>query len=43
VTYIELTLEADFQHQLIEAIQLPHMTDDFPHLRQATETGVSGN
>jgi uncharacterized 2Fe-2S/4Fe-4S cluster protein (DUF4445 family) len=42
VTYIELTLEADFQHQLIEATQLPHMTDPFPHLRQASERGVSG-
>ncbi len=30
VTYIELTLEPDFQHQLIEATQLPHMTDVFP-------------
>jgi uncharacterized 2Fe-2S/4Fe-4S cluster protein (DUF4445 family) len=30
VTYIELTLEPDFQHQLIEATQLPHMTDSFP-------------
>ena len=30
VTYIELTLEPDFQHQLIEATQLPHMTDIFP-------------
>ena len=34
VTYIELTLEKDFQHQLIEATQLPHMTDCFPHLSQ---------
>jgi len=37
VTYIELTLEPDFQHQLIEATQLPHMTDAFPHLREASE------
>ncbi len=32
VTYIELTLEKDFQHELVAAIQLPHMTDGFPHL-----------
>ena len=32
VTHIELTLEEDFQHQLIAATQLPHMTDLFPHL-----------
>ena len=32
VEYVELTLEKDFQRQLMEAIQLPHMTDDFPHL-----------
>jgi uncharacterized 2Fe-2S/4Fe-4S cluster protein (DUF4445 family) len=31
VQYIELTLEKDFQHQLVEATQLPHMTDSFPH------------
>jgi len=38
VTYIELTLEADFQQQLIEATQLPHMTDLFPHLREVPES-----
>jgi uncharacterized 2Fe-2S/4Fe-4S cluster protein (DUF4445 family) len=35
VTCIELTLEADFQQQLIEATQLPHMRDHFPHLRES--------
>ena len=30
--YVELTLEADFQRQLMEAIHIPHMTDIFTHL-----------
>lgn len=33
VQYMELTLEENFQWQLMEAIHLPHMTDDFPHLQ----------
>ena len=32
VEYIELTVENDFQQQFMEAMQLPHMTDEFPHL-----------
>ncbi|MGP8049788.1 MAG: ASKHA domain-containing protein [Desulfobaccales bacterium] len=32
VEYIELTVEKDFQQQFMEAMQLPHMTDAFPHL-----------
>lgn len=32
VEYIELTLEADFQDQFMEAMQLPHMKDAFPSL-----------
>jgi uncharacterized 2Fe-2S/4Fe-4S cluster protein (DUF4445 family) len=32
VEYIELTVEKDFQNQFIEALQIPHMTDEFPHL-----------
>jgi len=32
VEYMELTLEEDFQWQLMEAIQFPHMTDTFDHL-----------
>ncbi len=32
VEYIELTVEKDFQQQFMEAMQLPHMTDEFPHL-----------
>ena len=33
VEYMELTLEADFQMQLMEAIQFPHMSDRFEHLK----------
>ncbi len=33
VEYIELTVEKDFQQQFMEAMQLPHMTDEFPHLK----------
>ena len=32
VEYIELTVEPDFQQEFMEAMQLPHMTDAFPHL-----------
>lgn len=32
VEYIELTVEKDFQKEFMEAMQLPHMTDKFPHL-----------
>ena len=28
--YLELTLEVDFQKQLMDAIHLPHMPDRFP-------------
>jgi uncharacterized 2Fe-2S/4Fe-4S cluster protein (DUF4445 family) len=33
VEYIELTLEESFQQDFVEALQLPHMTDKFPHLK----------
>jgi uncharacterized 2Fe-2S/4Fe-4S cluster protein (DUF4445 family) len=33
VEYIELTVEKDFQKEFMEAMQLPHMTDKFPHLK----------
>jgi uncharacterized 2Fe-2S/4Fe-4S cluster protein (DUF4445 family) len=33
VEYIELTVEGDFQKEFMEAMQLPHMTDEFPHLK----------
>ena len=32
VEYIELTMEKDFQEQFLQALHLPHMTDEFPHL-----------
>jgi uncharacterized 2Fe-2S/4Fe-4S cluster protein (DUF4445 family) len=32
VEYIELTVETDFQQQFMEAMQVPHMNDPFPHL-----------
>ena len=39
VEYVELTLMEDFQQHLIEAIHIPHMTDDFPHLGNKTGAG----
>jgi uncharacterized 2Fe-2S/4Fe-4S cluster protein (DUF4445 family) len=33
VEYIELTVESDFQQQFMECMQIPHMVDEFPHLR----------
>ena len=32
VAYLELTLEENFQEELVAATQLPHMTDTFHHL-----------
>ena len=33
VEYMELTIETDFQKEFIEAMQIPHMRDPFPHLK----------
>jgi uncharacterized 2Fe-2S/4Fe-4S cluster protein (DUF4445 family) len=33
VEYIELTVESSFQQEFMEAMQLPHMSDEFPHLK----------
>jgi len=33
VEYLELTIEADFQKEFVEALQIPHMKDSFPHLK----------
>jgi len=33
VEYIELTVEKDFQQQFMEAMQVPHMKDQFEHLK----------
>jgi len=32
VDYLELTVEPTFEQDFMEAMQLPHMTDKFPHL-----------
>ncbi len=32
VEYMELTVEGDFQKHFMEAMQLPHMKDEFLHL-----------
>ena len=32
VEYIELTVEKDFQNEFMEAMQIPHMKESFPHL-----------
>jgi len=34
VTYIELTMEENFQDELVAATQFPHMRDEFPHLEE---------
>ena len=34
VEYVELTLEENFQSELVSATQFPHMTDSFTHLEQ---------
>jgi uncharacterized 2Fe-2S/4Fe-4S cluster protein (DUF4445 family) len=33
VEYIELTVEENFQEEFMRAMHLPHMTDEFPHLK----------
>jgi len=33
VEYVELTVEPTFQQDFMEAMQLPHMKDEFPHLK----------
>jgi uncharacterized 2Fe-2S/4Fe-4S cluster protein (DUF4445 family) len=33
VRYLELTVEKEFQQQFVEALQIPHMSDSFPHLK----------
>ncbi|MBW2657980.1 MAG: DUF4445 domain-containing protein [Deltaproteobacteria bacterium] len=34
VTYIELTMEENFQDELVAATQFPHMKDEFPYLEE---------
>jgi uncharacterized 2Fe-2S/4Fe-4S cluster protein (DUF4445 family) len=33
VEYMELTVEKDFEQQFMESMQIPHMNDEFPHLK----------
>jgi len=40
VQYLELTVEKDFQQQFVEALQIPHMTDSFAHLKGIVSTEV---
>ena len=39
VEYIELTVEKDFEQQFMESMQIPHMTDQFPHLKKPGAKG----
>jgi hypothetical protein len=34
VEHVELTLMDDYQENLVDAIHIPHMTDEFPHLKK---------
>ncbi|MGA2401630.1 MAG: ASKHA domain-containing protein, partial [Syntrophobacteraceae bacterium] len=40
VEYIELTVEKDFQAHFMEAMQIPHMKDKFPHLEGVVPPGI---
>ena len=33
VEYIELTVEKNFEQEFMESMHIPHMTDEFPHLK----------
>ncbi len=37
VEYIELTLERNFQRDFMEAMQFPHMKDEFPNLKEVLD------
>jgi uncharacterized 2Fe-2S/4Fe-4S cluster protein (DUF4445 family) len=41
VQYIELTLEKTFQQQLVEATQIPHMSDAFSNMERMLNSGGS--
>ncbi len=41
IDYLELTLEPDFQDQLVAAIHIPHMNDPFPHLAEQQPAGAA--
>jgi len=38
--YVELTLQEGFPHQLMEATQIPHMVDKFPHLNGVVQPDI---
>ena len=40
VEYIELTVEGNFQKEFMGAMQIPHMTDQFPHLEGLVDPEV---
>ena len=40
VEYIELTVEEDFEKQFMQAMQIPHMKDEFPHLEGIVPTEI---
>ena len=40
VEYVELTVEGDFQKQFMGAMQIPHMTDEFPNLEDIVPTEI---
>ena len=40
VTYMELTIEEDFQRIFMGAMQIPHMTDKFPHLEDLVPSEI---
>ena len=40
VEYLELTLEEDFQKAFMEAMQIPHMKDPFPHLEGLVDPDI---
>jgi uncharacterized 2Fe-2S/4Fe-4S cluster protein (DUF4445 family) len=47
VEYMELTIEEDFQKEFMEAMQIPHMKDPFPHLKdlvrdEIPKSGLNG-
>jgi len=33
VAYVELTIEPDFNKAFTQALNFPHQTDEFPHLK----------
>ena len=42
VEYIELTVEKNFQREFMEAMQIPHRKDSFPHLKGIVREEILG-